>query len=259
MRTILTSLSLALMALVIVLPTQAQTGISVGGSGSSDVTTDDISNDTDASVDTNVSADAGADDIVVDTGTNGTFSLTQKEAASASVDAESAEMSADAVVGNDDLSRYATSMMKRDPNIVSIDASSDRVVLAYRSSARFLGFIPSNLTARVIVDQDGMVDVSYPWYRFLFSVSNAVNEDDLEASLSGVLAAQGSAGFDAMARARIIERIHAAFSGTVVATPTTDEVTPTNTESVTTETETSAETSASTETSADSELNPSGY
>lgn len=192
----------------------AQVGIDVSGSGTAV--------DTDISADAGASADADGEHAESSTfegsaDSGASFSLSKKEASSASIDAESAELSADAVVTSEDLERYATSRMKRDAGIEHIEASSEGVSLAYRQKARFLGFIPASIRATAEVSGDGRVDVDYPWYRFLFSVDNSGNSD-LEARVGEVISgADLSGGLNAHARAQLLDALHASLRGSVAA------------------------------------------
>ena len=145
-------------------------------------------------------------------GTDLSLDLMSDDVASASLDEQSAMMSASSVVSPQDLNRYATATMKRDANISSINASGKQVSLVYRVPARFLGVIPTSLSARTVVGSDGSVAIHYPWYRFLFSVPNAVHADSLKADLQGTLLASVNGRFDPLSLAQIIDQIHAAFA-----------------------------------------------
>lgn len=173
----------------------------------------------DGSADASVSneSDTSSDDDRSDAGVS--FSLTQKEAASISIDAESAELGSASVSSGEDLSLYATSKMKRDANIESVDVSGDRVSVEYRRKARFLGFIPASIRANAEITSDGEVDIDYPWYRFLFAVDGTADaEAQLKASVQELMAGSGAgAGFTARLEAEIIDAIHAAFSGSLAA------------------------------------------
>lgn len=205
---------------------------SVGGSGgvsgsadtSADLTIDSDYPDDDSS--TSSSDDASSDS---DSGANvGTtinagagLSLTQREAAQVSIDAESAALVASSVATNEDLSLYATSKLKRDASLRRIDASSESVRVSYRQEARFLGVIPAGITAHATVTNSGGVDIDYPWYRFLFAVEHDTDaEAQLESEVRELLAAQAdaSAGFSATTEAELIDRLYVALSGSANAT-----------------------------------------
>lgn len=138
-----------------------------------------------------------------------TFSLTKKEAAAASLDAESAELSADAVATGDDLQRFATSRMKRDAGLERIEVSEAEVRVEYRQKARFLWVIPAGIRAAAEASGDGTAEVDYPWYRFLFSV-DTTDETVLQARVGE---AAGGATFDAGTKARLINALHNALRG----------------------------------------------
>lgn len=183
----------------------AQVGIDVYG----ETSVDDIGVTTNTDIDASV--DMGED------AADSSFSLSKKEAASMSIDAESAELSADAVVTGGDLSRFATSRMKRDQGIEHIEASKEGVSVEYRQEARFLGFIPGSIRATAEVSSNGEVDIDYPWYRFLFSV-DSTDESALRASVSEITSgADLSAGLSAHLEAQLIDVLHTALQGPVSA------------------------------------------
>lgn len=179
----------------------------------------DIYGDADAGSDPATGTDSSGGS--AEAGTSGTvtsFTLTQEDAASASLDSASASLTASGVVSSEDLSAFATSHMKRDARIENIEVSANEVSLEYRKEARFLGFVPAKLSATANVKSNGDVEVDYPWYRFLFAVEGA---DEAEAQLETRVAElmTGSSGaFSAAVQAAIIESIHVAFSGDASAT-----------------------------------------
>ena len=184
-------------------------------------------NDTiiDAETDSETNAGAGSDspNTAVSTGADGStdtsgnlgsgsFSLSQKDASSASLDSASSELGASSVVTVDDLSAFATSMLKRDANIENVEVSSDRVELTYEQAARFLGFIPGHLDVTARVTSAGDVEIDYPWYRFLFAVDGASGdaEAQLEARVKGIM--EGASGFTASIEASILEVLRTALA-----------------------------------------------
>ncbi|HEY4489091.1 MAG TPA: hypothetical protein VJA87_01275 [Candidatus Paceibacterota bacterium] len=197
---------------------QAQVGIDVGGGVSGSIGQDgtDSSMGADASVDVGNDTPVSSEDETDTSDTNISVSVSQDYAASASLDAESAERSASSVSTSKDLSVYATSKMKRDAMIESVVASNDRISLKYRKSARFLGIIPGSIRATVEVESDGSVDIDYPWYRFLFAVEGSDNaEAELEAQVRQIMVdAHGT--LTARVEAELLDVMHSALSGPVV-------------------------------------------
>lgn len=232
MYKILASLSaVTLMAMMLVGSAQAQTGVNVGGSGGASVNVGSDGTDVSVDADADVSADADTSvDSDTDSGTDadangstravGELRLTQKQAASASLDAESAELSAGSVANSEDLSLYATSMLKRDAAIEEVHADGNRVSLTYNLPARFLGFIPTTISAEATVENTGEVDLDYPWYRFLFAVEGSKDlQARLETRAKEVLArADASGGFSASSEAELLAALHTAMSGDASAT-----------------------------------------
>ncbi|HEY0010835.1 MAG TPA: hypothetical protein VGB97_02890 [Candidatus Paceibacterota bacterium] len=146
-------------------------------------------------------------------------SLSQEDAASASVDAAGAELGATSVATADDLSIFLTSALKRDANIENVSVSSDHVELTYNQDARFLAVIPASIDATAEVSADGEVNIDYPWYRFLFAVDgNADAEAELETRVRELLTGvSAEGGFSAALEAQLVAAIHAAFAGSAAA------------------------------------------
>lgn len=198
--------------------------VALPASAQVDVTIDAETSVSDADMDAVVGTDASdmnqdaADDSEVASDTDSTLSLTKEDALSASIDAESAELSADAVVTSEDLSRFATSRMKRDTNIERIDASNDLVLVEYRKKAHFLGFIPASLRTTAEVMSDGTVEVDYPWYRFLFSIDEDQDGAELQARVDEIMASANlSTGMNAHTSAQLIAALHTALQGSLTA------------------------------------------
>ncbi|MEA2701312.1 MAG: hypothetical protein QOE22_21 [Candidatus Parcubacteria bacterium] len=191
----------------------AQIGVDVGGGVDSSVGGSDAEMGA-----TSESDDAAVSSDESETSDPGTpFSLTRDQAASASIDSAGAELGSDSVSTSDDLSLFATSRMKRDAHIESINASGARVTLEYRKQSRFLGFIPGSIRATAEVTSDGEVSVRYPWYRFLFTVDGAGDvEAALEARAHDIMA-NANGGFSARAEAELIEAMHVALAGSASA------------------------------------------
>lgn len=53
-------------------------------------------------------------------------------------------------------------------------------MVAYKESAKFLGFIPAQITSKVVVKADGSITVKRPWYRFLFSQKSHKGIDEVQ-------------------------------------------------------------------------------
>ncbi len=145
-------------------------------------------------------------------------------------------VSSASVSSDSDLRGYIAAQMKQDSNITAVESASDKVSVTYKQEAKFLGFIPTSINAVADVNADGKVDVSYPWYSFLFSIPGKADvETDLQAAVNAALGAsvssngsadasasanataEASARLSAQAQALAIEAIRAAMATEVSA------------------------------------------
>jgi hypothetical protein len=78
--------------------------------------------------------------------------------------------------------------------------------VAYKESAKFLGFIPSKLTSKVVVKADGSITVKRPWYRFLFSQKSHKGIDEVQKVIDDNKIDIKTSG-DAEARAKALESL----------------------------------------------------
>lgn len=209
----------------------AQVGVGVGSNANAQVGTSPLMDDTDLVVDVeaDVSADKGPDmgGAGASAGAAGgasasvePFTLSQREAAAASLDAESATLGAASVRTSEDLSVFATSKLKRDANIESIEVARDEVSLSYRQPARFLGFIPTDIRATARVTNEGRVDVDYPWYRLFFAVDGASEAEAALETRVQELTANANGSFTVALEAAILEAMHRVLSAGATGTAT---------------------------------------
>lgn len=132
------------------------------------------------------------------------------------------------VRSDSDLSGYIAAQIKSDDNLEKVKVSSDNVAVTYKQHARFLGFLPTTLKATAMVESDGNVSVSYPWYSFLYAKTSNVDDvetnlkarvnaafsaegDERGATVSGNTQAEVSAEARSEARARLVAEIRAAL------------------------------------------------
>lgn len=98
-----------------------------------------------------------------------------------------------------DLSGYIAAHIANDENIERVQVSTTNVAVTYKQQARLLGFIPTTIKATAMVEGDGDVSVSYPWYGFLYATTD--NSADVEAKVKArvdaMLRASGNASGDA--------------------------------------------------------------
>lgn len=133
-----------------------------------------------------------------------------------SIDASTTVSDSSEVENDRDLKGFAAGKLRRDDKIDNVRLSSTTVEAEYPTEARLFGFIPATIHATVAVSSDGTVNVSFPWYAFLF----ATPKDDLHNSVSKAVdtalattTASGSGNLSAKAQATILSGILSALSG----------------------------------------------
>jgi len=151
--------------------------------------------DTATHADTGINASAAADltesseDPEVESGDDeGAFSasLHQKDVVKTDPQDEILRVTDAAEVGsNRSLKAYATSLMRADARLDSVEIADKKMDVRYRQPARLLGFIPASLVLTVQVDEQGAIKIDYPWYAFLMKTDR--NEKDLETVLASEL------------------------------------------------------------------------
>lgn len=168
----------------------ASTGVSVTANGSANEGSDSSAMSAGLGVNADVSGDTRAPIMVTRADVEG------NTVTSASADAST-------VLNDADLSDFIAAQIKADGNVNSIQSTQDSVAMSYRVPAKFLGFIPMNVDATAVVNADGTVSVTYPWYSFLLATNG-----DLNARING--AVQNVLG----------ARANGSLSGSVTATTT---------------------------------------
>ena len=122
------------------------------------------------------------------------------------------------VQSEQDLENFARGILLEDENVEELALNFGEVKVRYRVPAMFLGFIEASIPATVVAakaeaegEASGRVKVHFPWFRFLFSISEEVSDSTLESELSTQLAAELSAAseVDASANARLYQKITA--------------------------------------------------
>lgn len=81
------------------------------------------------------------------------------------------------------MKNYVLGLMSLNEKIVSVEDREDSVVVRYEIPSKFLGFIKGKTIAKVVVNNDLSVKVSYPFFSFLSSKSIKINGDEMEANL----------------------------------------------------------------------------
>lgn len=126
---------------------------------------------------------------------------------------------------NDDasFSAFVKSKVKSDEKIKEVRSTESDVKVDYQAKAKFLGFIPFTTTVSVVVDNDGIVTVSYPWYKFLIAVQNDTElRANVEAKAKASADANLGAGSSVSAKAQMVEAIVTALQASVDASASAD-------------------------------------
>lgn len=106
------------------------------------------------------------------------------------------------------------SLQANDDRVDEVASDDNSIDVRYRVNGKFLGIFNATLPVVVEVDNDGSLEVDYPWYAFLYSSRPA----DLEAKVDAAARSDGSWNtetFTAQKRAEIIARVHAALKSSV--------------------------------------------
>lgn len=82
---------------------------------------------------------------------------------------------------------YVAGLMSVNEKIVSVEDKEDSVVVRYEIPSKFLGFIKGKTNAKVVVNNDLSVKVSYPFFSFLSSKSVKINGDEIANNLKNTL------------------------------------------------------------------------
>src|SRR3989344_3682463 len=113
-----------------------------------------------------------------------------------------------------DLENFAKGVLLKDENVEEISSDEDSVEVRYRVPAKFLGLIDATLPVIVVAakaqgELGGGVQVHFPWYSFLFGVSDVVSETTLESDVATAVGADldGDGSLDVAATARLYNAI----------------------------------------------------
>lgn len=131
-------------------------------------------------------------------------------------------MSSASVTNDASLSLFARNVVAENEDVEKVSVNDDAVTLWYRQDAKLFGIIPIGLRTEVTADATGDVAITYPWYHFLVTTKDDVDEGTVEArvqaAISGQANAQGSVQIHAATlRARILEALESVFHTSVQA------------------------------------------
>lgn len=91
------------------------------------------------------------------------------------------------VKNQDDLDFFAKSIMASDDSISKVDIEDETITIYHKEPAKFLGFIPSRIDARISVNTDGDVAIKYPWYTLLSTKNGANLKAEIKAKVGSVV------------------------------------------------------------------------
>lgn len=120
-----------------------------------------------------------------------------------------------------DLDSYARGVVKANADIRDVSLSETEVAVSHKQKARLFGILPINVYARTHVENDGTVEVKFPWYAFA-SAKKASIESRVSAAVRSSLPsvnadASASAKFSAQTQAEILEKAVAAMQAEAAA------------------------------------------
>jgi hypothetical protein len=123
-----------------------------------------------------------------------------------------------------ELSSFIGAQIRGDKNVDQIQATPDTVAVTYREHAKLFGLIPVVVDTTAIVNADGTITVSYPWYGFLLSTNNDLKakvQDRVQTALNAHASANANASANAgvnltaSERAQLISEVRAAMAETL--------------------------------------------
>lgn len=111
------------------------------------------------------------------------------------------------------LETRANAIAEGDENVSAVVLSKEEVALSYRTPAKLLGIVTVDIPVTVSVDAAGAVEVSYPWYSFLFSTNRAALAIRAQAALENTFAArvESTSTLSAQEQLRLIDSLHTAL------------------------------------------------
>ena len=116
-----------------------------------------------------------------------------------------------------ELQYFAENKIKSDENADEVKVSSTTVETAYPMHAKLFGFIPLSLYSHVSVNTDGTVNLTLPWYAFLFGTDqDKVKADLVQAARTTIGSNTASTSLSTTMQAQLLEAVlatlHANFS-----------------------------------------------
>ncbi len=144
-----------------------------------------------------VSSKHDAEDSDITDGDDSEIEIDQDSAESATTTIDSP----DHVATHLELRSFLNHIVKQDDRISDVHVSSSTIETHYEIPTKFLWSIPMSLTADVVMNTDGSVTVTYPWYAFLF----ATPDSDLSVRLPSASSTKGSTTSSANSQAHLLD------------------------------------------------------
>ncbi len=99
---------------------------------------------------------------------------------------------ADKVSTSDDFQNFVKFSATHDTHLKNVIVAKGNMQVRYEVPAELFGFIDTTITADTVVDGNGNVSVSYPWYAIF--MKNHVDRDALETNIKAKVRAESQVG-----------------------------------------------------------------
>jgi hypothetical protein len=94
------------------------------------------------------------------------------------------EGGSEVLIKNDtDLAAYNTLVVQTRPSVVSVSSGDGGLQVEYKQPGKFLGIFKSHLNGKVVVLENGTVEVRMPWYAVFYKKNTGTVKSNITASL----------------------------------------------------------------------------
>lgn len=84
-----------------------------------------------------------------------------------------------------DLAAYNKLVVQTRPSVVKVSSGDSGLEVEYKQPGKFLGIFKTNLNGKVVVLEDGTVEVKMPWYAVFYKKNSGAVKSKVSASLQG--------------------------------------------------------------------------
>ena len=117
--------------------------------------------------------------------------------------------------------------MMTDDNITKIAANDNQVALYYNEPVKILGVIPASATIQAMVDANGNVTVTYPWWYDVFvkDTTKASLQSDINNTAGTIARGEATTTLSSTVKARLVNALQSILKTryeTVSGTTSTD-------------------------------------